>query len=384
MNGRKKWLIGLAILMVVVLAIGLVVKRNHELATMKKPAVRPVPVQVAAVKEGTISVTQHYNGRIDPVLSADLAARITANILAVHKREGDIVAKGETLVQLDDLALANRARGASADARAAESLLAAAESNYQVQKASSERDQYLFERKAVSREAYERSQALLDTARSQMVAARERVALAKENQAAALAEQGYATIRAPFAGVVVKRAAEPGDLAVPGKTLLSLQSGDQGYRVISQISQEQVRVIKPGTPVIILGGDQRLEASVAKVFPALGANNLASVEILLADRPFGLPPGATVGVDFVTDRAAGVIVPVQAVVKNTRGAFVVVVDDANIARQFPVEVAGQNDKQAVVRGIGPGVRVAVAQENVLMLLMDGVTVRAAANEGEKP
>jgi RND family efflux transporter MFP subunit len=383
MNIRKKWLIGLVILVVAALAIGLVVKRNHELTAMKKPVVRPVPVQVVAVKEGTIAVTQHYNGRIDPVLSADLAARISASVLAVHKREGDIVAKGEVLVQLDDLALASRARGAAADARAAESLLAAAESNYQMQKASSGRDQYLYERKAVSREAYERAQALQDTAQGQMAAARERVALAWENQAAAATEQGYATILAPFAGIVVKRAVEPGGLAVPGKALLSLQSGDEGYRVVAQIPQEQVQVIRPATPVIVSGGGLRTEAKVNKVFPALGINSLATVEILLADTPFGLPPGATVGVDFVTAQVAGAVVPVQAVVQNTRGAFVVVVDGENIARQIPVEVVGQNDKQAAVRGIGPDVRVAVAQENVLMQLMDGVTVKAVVNEGDK-
>jgi hypothetical protein len=153
--------------------------------------------------------------------------------------------------------------------------------------------------------------------------------------------------------------------------------------VVAQIPQEQVQVIRPATPVIVSGGGLRTEAKVNKVFPALGINSLATVEILLADTPFGLPPGATVGVDFVTAQVAGAVVPVQAVVQNTRGAFVVVVDGENIARQIPVEVVGQNDKQAAVRGIGPDVRVAVAQENVLMQLMDGVTVKAVVNEGDK-
>ena len=382
MTKRRKWLIGLTVVIIAALAISLVVKRNYDIATLKKPAARPVPVQVAAVKEGTVAVTQRYSGRVDPMLAADLASRITANVLAVHKREGDVVAKGEVLMQLDDLALTNRARGSAADARAAESLLAAAESNYQVQKASSERDQYLYENKAVSREAYERSQALLDTARSQMVAARERVALAQENQGVALVEQGYATIRAPFAGIVAKRAAEPGDLAVPGKTLLSLQASDQGYRVVVQIPQEQVRVIRPSTPVIVHSNGQRLEAKVVKVFPVLGPNGLATVEILLPEVPFGLPPGATVSVDFITDKVAGMVVPVQAVVHNTRGAFVVVVDGDSLARQVPVELVGQNGKEAAVRGIGTGTQVAVAQENVLMQLMDGIAVKATANEGE--
>lgn len=382
MDKRKRWLVGLAIVMIIALAAGLVIKRNHELATMKRPAVRPMAVRVAAAREGTLAVTRHYNGRIDPVLSADLAARISASVLAVHKREGDIVAKGEVLVELDDLALANRARGMAADARAAESLLAAAESNYLVQKASTERDQFLYERKAVSREALERSQASLDLARSQMVAARERVTLARESQAAAWTEQGYAIIRAPFAGVIVKRAAEPGDLAVPGKPLVSIQASDQGYRVVVQVAQEQVRSIKVGTPVVVGTGGQRLEAAVTKVFPALGANGLATAEIVLATVPFSLPPGSTVGVDFVTDKVTGVIVPVQAVVKNTRGAFVVVVDGENAARQTPVELLGQNDRQAVVLGIGPDARVAVAQENVLLQLMDGAQVKAVANEGE--
>jgi len=379
----KKWLAGLIAILIVALGAGLVIMKKRELASLPKPAQRSIPVQVAVAKPGTVLVMRHYLGKAESMLTADITPRITANILVVHCREGDAVHTGDALVDLDDLTLANRLRGAEADVRSAQSALTAAESNYEAQKASFERDEYLYKNKALSQEAYERSRAATASAYSQVVAARERLRLLTENREAAAVERGYAHITAPFDGVVTKRSAEPGEVAIPGKPLLTLQAVNQGYKITVQVPQENAASIRTGDEVIISDGAQKMTATVYRVYPAVTVNNLATVEIRLPEMPFQLPPGASVGVDFVLNKAQGLVVPVQALLANSKGTFVVVVDKNNVVHQTKVEVVGRNDKEAAVTGIGPDTTVVVGQENILMQLMDGklVTVIPAGRDG---
>ena len=382
MKVSKKWIVGCIAILFIALAVGIVFKKKQDLAGLAKPAVRPTPVQAVKTYSGTIPVTAHYLGKADSMATADIAARITSNILAIHQREGDTVKAGQLMIELDDAALANKVRAAGADQRSAASSLAAAESAYSTQKSSFERDEYLYQNKAISQEAYERARTLLDLTESQVKAARERVGVLEQNKEAAATEQGYARVVAPFDGIVVKRSAEPGDLAVPGKPLLSLQGLNFGYKILVQISQEQTRNIVAGTEAIISDGHDKLEVAVTKIYPALAANSLATVEIRLDKMPFPLPPGSTLGVDFVLKNVQGVIVPVTAVVKNINGAFVITATDG-IAHPIPVTILGENDKQVVVSGIEAGASVATGQENHLMKLMDGVPVMITSDRSEQ-
>ncbi|WP_094607310.1 Multidrug resistance protein MdtA [Sporomusa silvacetica DSM 10669] len=379
----KKWLVGVIALLIVVVAAGLVVKKKQDLAGLAKPAVRPTPVQLAESYSGTVPVTVHYLGKADSLVTADISARITSNILAIHLREGDTVKAGQLMAELDDATLSNKVRAASADQRGSASTLAATESSYNTQKASFDRDEYLYQSKAISQEAYEHAKSALDMAESQVKAARERVALLSQNREAAATEQSYTRLVAPFDGIVVKRSAEPGDIAVPGKSLLTLQGMNQGYKVIVQVPQEQTRNIIVGTQALISDGNGKMEAVVTKIYPALAANSLATAEIRLDNMPFQLPPGSTLGVDFILQNVQGVVVPTTAVVKNTTGAFVITVTGGT-AHPVPVDILGENDKQVVVSGIEAGTSVAVGQENQLMKLMDGIPVMVVVDGSEQP
>jgi RND family efflux transporter MFP subunit len=378
----KKWLAG--IIIIIVLAASLVIIKNGELASISKPIQRGIPVRVVMAKPGVISVSLHYLGKVDSVLAADITSRITANVLSVRYREGDVVRSGEVLIDLDDLTLGNKVRAVDADIRSAQSVIASAESNYQAQKASFDRDEYLYKNKALAQEAYERSRANTDAVYSQIVVAQERIRLLSENRQVAATELGYAHIIAPFDGIVTKRSAEPGELAVPGKSLLNLQGINDGYKITTQVPQEQVGNIKSGSEVTILDGARKVDAVVYKVYPALANNSLVTVEIRMSEMPFKIPTGATLGLDFVINRAEGLVVPIQALATNTNGTFVVTVDKNNVVCQVPVQVVGRNDQEAAISGIDSDVAVVVGQENLLIQLMDGknVTIMSEGEDGK--
>jgi RND family efflux transporter MFP subunit len=202
----------------------------------------------------------------------------------------------------------------------------------------------------------------------------------RRSTAAAQTQAGYAKIYAPFTGMVSKRWSDPGDLAVPGKPILTIEKSSP-YKVVVQIPQEEINRVKRGTKIYLSNADQRQSAAVDRVYPALGKNLLGSVEIVLKARPFNLPSGSTLGVDLVVNPFTGFLVPENAIVKTGQGAFVYVLDK-NIVKIRPVSIQGTGLGKAAISGpVHVGETVAVAQENRLLGLKEGSTVQPA---GGKP
>ena len=382
MNRQRMIIIALVLAFALTIAAGLIYKRSLEISNASKPQTAMTPVRIAAAKSGSISIGAHYLGKVESAMSTELSARITASVLAVFKREGDTVAAGEILLELDDMTLANKTRASIAELRSAQSALLAAESSYQTQKSSSERSERLYKQSAIALETMERSKSATDVAVNQVTAAQERIRICEENYQISVKEQGYARITAPFAGVITRRQVEPGDLALPGKSLVTLQAVNQGYKITVPVPQDAAAIILAGAETVLSDGVRTLTAPVTKVHPALAAANLATVEIRLQDLPWSLPLGSSIGVDIVTSRVSGVIIPLQALVSNSKGDFVVVVEENDLVRQMPVRVMGRNSEAVAVSGIADNSRVVIGQENRLMQLTNGKKVMVISDGSE--
>lgn len=373
---KRRIMIILAALVLIIAAVVFIKNRERKIANLPKPQPPAPTVQVALVKQGTLDVTVHYLASIEPFTKSDLSARISGNILAISKREGDMVRRGELLIVVDDRELQDRTVAVNADLLATRQRLAGARSAYATQRSISGRDEALFNAGAISKEALERSQAALDGAKAVVDAYNESLKGLAMNTNVAKTQAGYARITAPFSGVISKRWSEPGDLATPGKPILTVEK-TSSYKVLAQVPQEELAAIRPGTKVTLTNGGQTMSAQVNRVYPALGKNMLATVEVLTASAPFALPSSATVGFDIVVKTVEGLQVTAQAVVKTAQGTFIYLVKD-NAVRIAPVKLLGQgNGMAAISGGVEPGVRVAVAQENKLLTLSDGTRVSVA-------
>ena len=153
-----------------------------------------------------------------------------------------------------------------------------------------ERDVALVKIGAISQEALERSRATLDGVKATVDAYEESIKGLSMNSAVARTQAGYAHITAPFSGVVSKRWSDPGDLAAPGKPILTIEK-TSSYKVLAQVPQEDLAEIRQGTRVYLTSGERRLEATINRVYPALGKNMLAMVEVLTKAAPFNLAIG---------------------------------------------------------------------------------------------
>jgi RND family efflux transporter MFP subunit len=363
----------LAAVLLIAAGFLLVEKKKGELARLPTPQAPAPTVQVAQVSQGTLELTAHYLGSIEPLTRSDLSARISGNILTISKREGDSVRQDETLVTIDDRELLDRAVAVNAEVLATRQKLAGAQSAYTTQKAVYERDVVLHKAGAVSQEALERSRAAVDGAKAMVDAYEESLKGLAMNTSVAKTQAGYARITAPFSGVVSRRWSEPGDLAAPGKPILTIEKTSP-YKVLAQVPQEELSGIRPGTSVRLTNSSQTIAATINRVYPALGKNLLATVEALTKSSPFNLPSSATVGFDLVSRKVEGLIVPDQAVVRSAQGAFVYLVKDGAV-RIMPVKLLGMANGKAAISGeLPPGAQVAVAQENKLLTLSEGSKV----------
>ena len=360
-------------LLVVAGAVAVLMMKQKKVANLSKPQM-PIPsVQDASVNHGTLEVTAHYLATIEPLIKSDLSPRISGNILFISKREGDQVRQGELLVSIDERELLDRSLAVNSEVLATRQRLVGAQSAYTTQKAVFERDVTLHKAGAISKEALDRSQSAVDSAKATVDAYQESLKGLARNTSVAKTQAGYARINAPFSGVISKRWSEQGDLATPGKPILTIEK-TSSYKILAQVPQEELAGIRPGTKVILTHLGQTMPAKVNRIYPSLGKNMLATVEVLTSEAPFGLPSLATIGFDIITKKLEGIIAPDQAVVKSKQGAFVYQVRDG-IIHIKPVKILGMGGGKLALEGeLTPGGILAVAQENKLLTFTEGSKV----------
>ena len=375
----KRIIFTVVIMALIAGGVFVIIDKQKNLSTLPKPSSQPPAVETAIAAAGSIDVKSRQIGEVQAYVQADVAPRIMGYILSITKREGDPVTKGEIVCTVDDRELSKRAESSQAEVLATKQRLAGARSVYETQRSVTGRDEKLYAAGAISKEALERSRSSLDSAKAAVDAYEENIHGLQRNVEAARLQVGYSQIEAPFSGIVTKRSADPGDLAVPGKAILTIQQPSP-VKLVVQVPQELIGRIRPGSKLLLNNGSSTLQVSVTKVYPALGKNLLGSVEAVLPKSPFGLPTGSTVAVDIVTVAAAGVIVPESAVFRTEKGAFVYTVNNGIVhARQ--VEVLGLGDGKAVLKGgVVPGTQVAVAQENKLLTLAEGMKITTAGGK----
>lgn len=349
----KRILIILATLGVILAAATIVAHKKRALASLSPPENPPLPVLTATVYEGSVGSTVDTVALIVSKTATTVAAQVSGTLLEVRFREGDTVRQGEVMAQIDPRLLDDAIR-------AAEARVAATAEDLAKQQAIYERDKVLYENQAISKQTFEVSAAQLAAVKAAHVAAEKALESAKTLRA-------YADVPAPYSGVVTARLVEPGDLAVPGKALYTLHVHGP-VKVVSKLSQENLKKLRPGGTVLFQYLGQSLPAKTSRIYPALDANHLGTVETDLEEAPFGLLPGATISARYSTVAASGLVVPASSLLQGLEETLVIRVKDGK-ADPVPVTVLTQNASEAVVRGeLHPGETVVVGLPSELLAL----------------
>ena len=334
----------------------------------------PIPVTVMAVATSDIAGTFEAGGVVQARTTATIMARILAPVSDVRVAPGDRVRAGQVLIVLDGRDLAAQARGASAAALAAEQGVTAAASDQQaadaalvLARATHERIAGLYaKRSATAQELDEATGALRAAeARAAGTAARAQAAVSGVDSASAASEAAgttasFATITAPFDGVVTEKMIEPGNMAAPGTPLMRLED-TRGFRLEVRVDQSRAGQMATGAvvPVSLDSGAGGIAATVngtvAEIGRAVDADARAFLVKITLPATAGLRSGMFGRAHFSGQARRALTVPPDALVHRGQVTSVFVVEQG-IARVRLVNVSGIE----VLAGLSGGEAVVVA------------------------
>lgn len=329
------------------LAAALALAACGDSAPPKPAAARELAAAPAEVRE--VDLTYSAEAVIEAVRQSTVSAQISGRIVELRFDVGDVVKKGEVLVRIDERAAGQAVAASEAQVREAE----AAARNARIQY---ERSRQLLAQKFISQAALDKAEA--DSKQAQ---ARLSAMLAGAGQAAT--ERSFATIVAPYSGVVAARHAELGEMAVPGKPLMT-GFDPSTLRAVANVPQAQVAAIqatgKARIEVPALG--RWIDVRQVTVVPSADPRtHTTRVRLELPVDARGVYPGVFARAHFTIGRAPRLLVPRAAVFQRSELTGVYVIDDKGLPRlrQVRLGTAGDEGAVEVLAGLKPGERVAL-------------------------
>jgi len=391
----KRWIwIVLAVLVVGLVGAAASAFRNRKVEVETAPAVRPV--------NGPAGVL-NASGYVTPRRRATIAAKITGRVTGVFFDEGTRVTEGQLLATLDDSDVRRALDSAKADRDSSQAAIA----DFEVQLRNAEIE--LRRTQQLVKEGVQTQQAL-DSAVMTADSLRAKIALAKQQVVAAEArirEQQQAvdncTIRAPFAGIVVSKDAQVGEMVSPVSagggftrtgiaTIVDLHSNefeiDVSESYIAKVANDQ-----PVNAVLDAYPDWTIPAKVRTVIPTADRQK-ATVKVRISitepdhihlSDPAKDPrilPDMGVKVTFLENEAkpgakaekspAVAMVPQKAIRQENGSKYVFVVKGDTLERRAVTTGATRGSDVEILGGIQPDVLVVV---NGLDTLRDGQSVQ---------
>ena len=310
-------------------------------------------------EQGMLSGVITASGELQAQQKVNVSPRQSGLLDELMVDEGDEVKDDQVLAVMDRGDLDDRLQEKQA-------LLRQAEANYQSQKDEFERRSKLYGSGVISADDFSDARFEMLARQAGLVAARERVEQLEQ-------ESSEKTIRAPFAGTITARYAEPGSFVTPttaasataGATSASIVELSQGLEVRARVPESDIGRIVTGQNAEIRVDafpDERFQATVNEIAPrAAKENNVTSFEVRLnfVNPTQKLRIGMTADINFQTGRSAPkILVPTVAIVTENGKPGVLLVDENQKPSFQPVELGNSSgDQTAILDGLESGTRV---------------------------
>ncbi len=313
------------------------------------PVWAALPFPTVRVDYREVDTTYAAEAYVEAVKQSTVSAQISGRVVEVLFDVGDYVKKGDVIARIDEREVAQALAGSQAQVAQAQATLTNAKANY-------ERSRQLFERKFVS-------QAALDKALADYKAAQAAAAAAGATAGVASTTRGYATIIAPYSGVVAARQVEVGEMATPGKPLMT-GFDPKDLRVVASVPQYKLDEVRQAPRAAVEFPSQKkwVQATSVTVLPVADARTHSTrVRLNLPEDLRGVYPGMFARAHFTTGKVKKLIVPQSAVVRRSEVTGVYVVDgEGNVSlRQVRLGEPQVNGDVEVLAGLAPGETVAL-------------------------
>jgi len=317
------------------------------------------------VASSTAAGMTSFDAVVEAIRQSVVAAQVSGTVIEIGVRTGDAVHAGQVLLRLD-------ARAAEQNAEASDAQVQAARASLEVATQEYERQQQLFQKNYISQAAFERAEAQFKATQAQVSAQLAQAGVART-------QSGFFVVKAPYAGVVAEVPVALGDMAMPGRPLITLYD-PSALRVTARVPQTAIdeTASGQGTKIELPGlspDRQWLIPSHVQVLPTVDPGT-HTVEVRM-DLPHGLT-GISPGMfarawlpaeQLPTVSQAGVatapqlvrmFVPFDAIVRRAEltALYVVEANGHPVLRQVRL---GErlNDRVEILSGVSAGERVAL-------------------------
>lgn len=318
------------------------------------PDAAPTVLETAAVGQIRAAQPVGFDGVVEAVRQTVLAAQVAGAVTSLTVKAGDAVKAGDIVARIDAQAAIQAAAANDAQVQAARAALELASKEF-------ERQKQLYQKDYISQAALQRAEAQFKSAQAQVTAL---IAQASASRT----QSGFFLVKAPYNGIVSEVPIALGDMAMPGKPLLTLYD-PTALRVTVAVPQS-------------IAAGLAANASISVQLPDLGANREwvvpTRVHVLptsdasthTAQLRLDLPP-ALVGVKpglfarawlpaAAAQAGARLEVPARALVRRAEvtAVYVIGADGRPLLRQVRVGRAA-GDHIEILSGLSAGERVAL-------------------------
>jgi multidrug efflux system membrane fusion protein len=347
----------------------------------KKPQAPPAPriaVTTATARKGDIGVYIEAIGTVTPLHTASITSQVTGQVVAVNYREGQRLATGDALVDIDSRPFRAALMQAQGVLERDKNILAQAQMDL-------ERYRAAWARNAIARQTLDDQEKVVLQAQGTV----------KNDQGTVQLQQvqvDFCHITAPFAGRVGLRLVDPGNVVQStGNTVLAVITQIEPITVVFTISEDNLGAVRArvaqGAQLTVDALDRSAQKKIASGTLLTLDNQIDTTTGTVKARAVfdnvddGLFPNQFVNVRLLVDTRRGVtLVPASAIQQNGAESFAYVIQDGT-ARMRRVKPGVMDRGDTQVDGISPG---DVVADSSFDRLRDGALVAPTAATSAAP
>lgn len=356
-NGKWIWTAIIVIILVAGTFYYLRQSKQKSSRIRADPAPRAVPVSTADVRKGDIGVYINALGTVTPVYTVIVTSRVQGEIVDVYYREGQLVHKGDPLLDIDP-------RPYQAQLTEAEGQLAHDQALLNEARIDLGRYQSAYDQNAIAKQQVDDQQQTVFQYEGTVKNDQGQVENAKVNLV-------YCHITSPIEGRVGLRLVDPGNIVQANSTTsLVVVTQLQPITVIFSVAEDYLPQIqeqmRKGQHMAVDAFDRDQQKKLAsgslltldnQIDPTTGTLKLKAI--------FANENGSLFANQFVNARLLvdtthnAILIPTAAIQRNAQGAFVYVIEPDQTATIRTITVGTTDGDTAAVQGLQPGDTIAV-------------------------
>jgi RND family efflux transporter MFP subunit len=359
--GRGRgWLVAVAGIIIAGLLVWLLSERLGNTVRVEADMARKPPSVAAA------SSVLDASGYVVARRQATISSKVTGKVLEVLVEEGMRVEKDQIVARLDDTTQQAQLTVAAAQADSARAALAEFSAQLRNARQGRDRQRDLAAKGLTSQASLDNVEAVFDELSARLETGRENVRVAESNVLLARDALSNMTIRAPFAGMVVTKNAQPGEMISPisagggfTRTGICTIIDNESLEIEVDVNEAYIQRVVPGqrvSAVLDAYPDWQVSAEVIAIIPTADRQKATvRVRIGFLERDARILRDMGVKVSFLggdmpaieAQEVRGVLIPGAALRTDENGDFVWIVRD-NVVERRSIQLGGSRDRPQIL------------------------------------